>query len=366
MCYFLGKGAKTNYQEAYKWTKKAAEGGDKKAAWNLGVMYLQGKGIEKNIDKGIKWIEEGAEFATAKDQRDLGYDYEYSIELMPKNLERAFYWYNKAAEKGLCCGLYSLGLCFIEGKGVPPNLEKGIECVKKAKVKNCEYAKKYLKENYFSPELVGAASAGDPVAQNKLGFCYLYGFGVQKNQKKGFEWVFKAAEQGNSNALSTLGLLYENGIGINTSTALALQSYKKAAEKGSLSALTKMGSIYTDGKLVQKDLNEAIRWHIKAAESGSSIAQNNLAWILATSKNPEIRDGSKAITWANQAIDNSNRQEASYFGTLAAAYAESGQFSKAIEVQKKAISLIKSNENVESYKSALQSYKEKRPLREDF
>ena len=141
---------------------------------------------------------------------------------------------------------------------------------------------------------------------------------------------------------------------------------KKAAEKGSLSALTKMGSIYTDGKLVQKDLNEAIRWYIKAAESGSSIAQNNLAWILATSKNPEIRDGSKAITWANQAIDNSNRQEASYFGTLAAAYAESGQFSKAIEVQKKAISLIKSNENVESYKSALQSYKEKRPLREDF
>jgi Flp pilus assembly protein TadD len=66
---------------------------------------------------------------------------------------------------------------------------------------------------------------------------------------------------------------------------------------------------------------------------------NQLAWVLATSPTGEIRDGTEAVGLARQALRLSGGQEPAILDTLAAAYAEAGRFSEAVETLKRAVSL---------------------------
>ena len=57
-------------------------------------------------------------------------------------------------------------------------------------------------------------------------------------------------------------------------------------------------------------------------------ALNNLAWILATSHDATIRNGAKALEFANRACRDAKRPE--LLSTLAAAQAETGDFASAV------------------------------------
>jgi protein O-mannosyl-transferase len=78
---------------------------------------------------------------------------------------------------------------------------------------------------------------------------------------------------------------------------------------------------------------EAIEHYEKALEiSPQSVsALNNLAWLLATVSNASLRNGVRAIQFAQQADQLSGGNNALVLRTLAAAYAEAGQFGNAIE-----------------------------------
>ena len=64
---------------------------------------------------------------------------------------------------------------------------------------------------------------------------------------------------------------------------------------------------------------------------------NNLAWILATSPDDSLRDGQRAIELAGKACTLTGHQQAPLLSTLAAAYAEAGEFDKAISSAEKAL-----------------------------
>jgi protein O-mannosyl-transferase len=78
---------------------------------------------------------------------------------------------------------------------------------------------------------------------------------------------------------------------------------------------------------------EAIQHYEKALEiSPQSVsALNNLAWLLATCSNASLRNGARAIQLALRADQLSGGANALVLRTLAAGYAEAGQFGKAIE-----------------------------------
>jgi Tfp pilus assembly protein PilF len=73
----------------------------------------------------------------------------------------------------------------------------------------------------------------------------------------------------------------------------------------------------------------------------SSELLNNLAWLLVSSAEPELRNGSEAVQLAQKACKITEFKKPIMIGTLAAAYAEAGRFPDAIATANRAIDVAK-------------------------
>jgi tetratricopeptide (TPR) repeat protein len=85
----------------------------------------------------------------------------------------------------------------------------------------------------------------------------------------------------------------------------------------------------------KKSLEQAV--HLQPSDP---TTLNDLAWMLATSKDPRVRDGRRAISIATKACTLSNWKNAFSIDTLAAACAQAGHFSDAVKYQQLAISRL--------------------------
>ena len=91
---------------------------------------------------------------------------------------------------------------------------------------------------------------------------------------------------------------------------------------------------------------------------------NNLAWVLATSPDEQLRNGGEAVRLATKACEQTKYEEAHILSTLASSYAEIGNFEKAVEWSQKAVDLGKGSPQVDQLKKELESYHNKKPWRE--
>jgi tetratricopeptide (TPR) repeat protein len=90
---------------------------------------------------------------------------------------------------------------------------------------------------------------------------------------------------------------------------------------------------------------------------------NNFAWVLATSPVDELRDGKRAVELARRACELSEYKKPHILSTLAAAYAETGDFENAIKWSSKAVEI--GQEDIQGQlKDELKSYKRDKPWRE--
>ena len=95
---------------------------------------------------------------------------------------------------------------------------------------------------------------------------------------------------------------------------------------------------------------------------------NNLAWLRATSSDPNLRDGTAATRMAQRAMELTKGKEPQIWGTLAAAQAEAGQFQEAVESCRQAISLADAAHNAPlatRNRELLRLYESKQPYREN-
>jgi Flp pilus assembly protein TadD len=74
---------------------------------------------------------------------------------------------------------------------------------------------------------------------------------------------------------------------------------------------------------------------------------NNLAWILAVNSNSALRNGAEAARLARRACELTRYQRPTLVGTLAAAYAEAGQFDEAVAAAQKARDLASASNEQE-------------------
>lgn len=81
------------------------------------------------------------------------------------------------------------------------------------------------------------------------------------------------------------------------------------------------------------DFEEALR----VSQNKSARAKNDLAWLLATAPDSKFRNGKRAVELAKEACESAQWKSAIYVDTLAAAYAEVGDFAKAVELEQRAL-----------------------------
>jgi hypothetical protein len=94
---------------------------------------------------------------------------------------------------------------------------------------------------------------------------------------------------------------------------------------------------------------------------------NNLAWILATNEDPDVRDSAEAVRLAEGACALTRRQVALFVGTLAAAYADAGRFDDAVKAAQEACATATAageTRLAEKNRQLLELYRAGKPYRE--
>jgi TPR repeat protein len=232
------------------------------------------------------------------------------------------------AEKGDTKAQVRLGVAYATGDGVTANETEAVQWFRKA------------------------AEKGDAAGEYSLGEMYLTGRGVRTNLPEGVKWMRRAAEHGDPRGQSNLAVLYAQGQGVPKDENEAAKWMHKAADQGLAAGEFGLGSMYAHGAGVPQNITEAVKWYRKAADQGDPAAMNNLAFLLATSTDPGIRNPKEAVALAQKAVvieaDN-----AAFLDTLATAYFEAGQPDKAAEAEHRALRL---KPDSPSYRKALEKY----------
>lgn len=71
------------------------------------------------------------------------------------------------------------------------------------------------------------------------------------------------------------------------------------------------------------------------------VVAAELAWVLATSHDDRLRNGSEAVRLAEEACRRTAYREADLLATLAAAYAEAGRFEEAVQTEERVLELVR-------------------------
>lgn len=293
--------------------KEQAEAGDAEAQFQLGAQLILGDTKNKKFAaQGAAWIQKAAKQGFPRAMHFLGALYEDGIGV-EQDLKLAAKWYQAAADKDMPEAQTALGLLYAQGKGVEKDTAKAVDWVKKAADKN------HLE------------------AQTIYGQMLVRGDGLPKNASKAAVWYLKAAQ-------------HEE---ISNERELNMRAY----------AQRQLAYLYYSGNGVPVDYARCEAWYRRSIASGRDpMALNDLAWFLSTCPDEKFHKGKEAVEIARQAIkmieDTTGEQRHEVIDTMAAALARCGQFGEALLWQKRCISLLKEDKEMDD--------EEKKKLEDEF
>ena len=232
---------------------QAAEAGDVNA--QVAVAQIYWKRADKDITKAMYWLQKAAEQNYAPAQESLAARY-YEGDIVPQDLNKAFEWYSKSANQGESGSQYFLAFMLQNGEGVAQNTELAMEWVKKAAEQGHAAAQYRVGINAWEHNkhedavfwLEKAAEKGYAEAKWMLSGYYYAGEGVSKDIKKSRELLLQASEN-SIRAQYWLGVLYLHGndmeIEKNGEKGIAL--IRQAAQQGLTEAQVFLDEIHDNG-----------------------------------------------------------------------------------------------------------------------
>jgi len=224
--------------------------------FDLGVSYDKGRGVPKDEEKAVYWYTKSAEQGYLDAQYNLAELY-YSGTGVKQNYKEAARWYEKAAEQGDPSSQFNLAVLYYDGLGVDQDYSQAIYWYEKAAVNGDHHAQYNLAQLYDGEN-------------NKSG---------EIDHLKSAYWYKQAAEGGVAQAQHNLGNYFVNGKGVNQDYKQAVYWFKKAAEQGYAGAQTNLGAMHASGWGVPQDIDQAKYWFGKAAAQGDAVAKRNLKAI---------------------------------------------------------------------------------------
>ena len=155
----------------------AAESGDARALFQLGMRYSEGNGVTRDMKASAKWFGHSAEQGFAPAQYSMGSLFEKGIGV-DRDVAKATELYEKAAEQGNARAMHNLAV--IAATGNPPEVSPDMNKAVK----------------WFAD----AANLGIKDSQFNLGILYGQGMGVPQDLSQSYKWFALAAKTGDSDA----------------------------------------------------------------------------------------------------------------------------------------------------------------------
>ena len=246
-----------NLEKSIYYLKKAADGGNEKACFELYFMYLSGDGVKQDFSEAKKYRQK--------------------------------------------CGEYG---------GNMENDLRRIEAEKSFKSFGDKNAQT------FNPKEYDANENPDSLYEGAVLFYLPDGNASVENWKAVFPYVEKAALNGNADALCLLGDIYFNGYGVDGDVQKGLHYYRIAAALLNEDAMLKIAECYEDGIAVPFDADEAMAWYMMAALRGNTAAQNFAAFydelgLLSTDDVPSKSETveSEELWWTQPSESKSDEDE---------------------------------------------------------
>ncbi|KAJ1961240.1 ERAD-associated protein [Dispira parvispora] len=263
-----------------------------RAAGILGEMYIRGDGVRANNQTAYYWLQRAVERGSGHGMYWIGMFY-WDGTIVPRNKEVASQWFAQGARRGDVGSWTQLGIWYKEHKTFPAAYK------------------------HFAV----AARAGSILSMYHMGVLFLRGLGVEKSCENAVayfkqvteqaDWLYSpisrerrpmaedlqvnsliryslAAEMGYPTAQLNLAWLIEQAeeSGLNSMVLnrlgpqLALSSWTRAANQGNADARVKMGDYYYYGRGTQRDLRMAASCYQLAAENQMNpVAMWNLGWM---------------------------------------------------------------------------------------
>ncbi|ANQ48184.1 sel1 repeat family protein [Flammeovirga sp. MY04] len=304
------KREKGDYGTTIKLLKIASDGKSKEASIELGNLYEEGKYVTKDKNSAIFYYlrawKEGDESVKARleelklenyNQKDSDVNYQeymsqngssasdYFLGMtylngkeVPKDLNKSFSYFKKAADNGHAKAAYEVGLFYKEGLTGTKDSKLACTYFLKAANEGIREADLILREmdptTLMDPENMDflkyqALSLNKAEAQFKLFDIYT----KEKNYNKALEMCQRAALQDFQPAMLELSDMYEKGKPpVRQSLSSAFKWRRQAAYVGSDTAEYLLGKMYHEGLGVQKSEERAVKWYIKAANHGIASA----------------------------------------------------------------------------------------------
>jgi tetratricopeptide (TPR) repeat protein len=145
----------------------------------------------------------------------------------------------------------------------------------------------------------------------------------------------------------------------------AAEEYQKSADERFGPGLAYLASLYARGLGVPHDYRKAVALFEESIRvAPHPNAWNNYAWFLATCPDAAYRDGQRAVFLAKSACEMSEWKVRNFIGTLAAAYAECGDFESAIFYQTAEMALEGNYPTTEQMQADLKLFQQRKPVRE--
>ncbi|HYR57619.1 MAG TPA: protein kinase [Chthoniobacteraceae bacterium] len=223
------------------------------------VLLLAEAERSRNVRESFAWYSTAAATGRPEAYLQMGLLLSNGIDGAPE-LEKAYYYFNLAAESNDVDAKTALAECHLFGKGTPKDFEHGV---------------KWLKE---------AADQGNLRAMNRLADGYDHGnFNLPVNYDEAFRLWSKVIELKNptgdnrqpvGEAFGNLGVLYINGHGTTLDETRAVKLFTEGVRLGDGNSMFLLGLCTQDGRGgLAKNATEAQRLIKRGAEAGSKAAQ---------------------------------------------------------------------------------------------
>lgn len=355
-----GQGVAKNSAQAFKYYVQGAARKDPTALWALAECHMNGYGTPHDPGAAVSCYEKAVALGSSLALTSLGTCY-LKGEGVQKDKTRAIAFYEKAVSNGYTKAYAKLGEILKCGDGVPKDpveaekwLRKGVALGDDEAMYEMGHLYDYYvrREGQFDEAMKWyrmAAEKKHSTAMHNIGNMYYEGRGRKADKTEAFNWFKKSADVGHSKAITYVGYAYLHGEGTARDKDKGLSYLHRGQDREEMMACYHEAFAYLKGWDIERDLKKARDACLRGTELGNWWCMNNLSRIYSgfvDDPDTNLCNFAEAVRIANDLVEAAPGNW-EHHETLAAAFAASGQFDKAVAEQTEAIEKLNLTKNPE-------------------